>query len=296
MRPVPSALQAKLDGGATTLATCWIIRRRDGEALGFTDHDRRLAIDGVDCAPQAGLSPSEVSVQFGMNVDTTDVAGALSDDTLREADLAAGRFDAATIDTWLVDWSEPDLHVLLGRALLGEVTREGAAFKAELRSITDALAQESGRVMAAHCSADLGDARCKVALASSTFTGAGQVGALIATSAFTVTGLEAFSPGWFTAGRLVWTSGANLTLGSEVKLHEADGVVRISLWQAMPEPIAPGDAFTISAGCDKRFATCRDRFGNAANFRGFPHIPGNDFLMHYPVNGEPGNTGASLQT
>ena len=55
-----------------------------------------------------------------------------------------------------------------------------------------------------------------------------------------------------------------------------------------------GDTFIVTAGCDKRFATCRDRFDNAVNFRGFPHIPGNDFVVSYPVQGEPGNNGGSL--
>jgi len=39
-------------------------------------------------------------------------------------------------------------------------------------------------------------------------------------------------------------------------------------------------------GCDKRFATCRDRFSNTLNFRGFPTIPGDDFLTAYPAEGE----------
>ena len=60
--------------------------------------------------------------------------------------------------------------------------------------------------------------------------------------------------------------------------------------------IAAGDDFTATAGCDKRFATCHNRFNNAVNFRGFPHIPGNDFVIRYPVQGEPGNDGSSLQS
>jgi uncharacterized phage protein (TIGR02218 family) len=50
----------------------------------------------------------------------------------------------------------------------------------------------------------------------------------------------------------------------------------------MTHPIAPGDGFTVSAGCDRRFASCRDRFANTVNFRGFPHMPGNDFALSYP--------------
>ena len=63
------------------------------------------------------------------------------------------------------------------------------------------------------------------------------------------------------------------------------------LWQAAPEPIDAGDTFTVTAGCDKRFSTCRNRFGNGADFRGFPHIPGNDFVISYPVAGAAGAVG-----
>lgn len=39
------------------------------------------------------------------------------------------------------------------------------------------------------------------------------------------------------------------------------------------------------AECDKRWTTCRATFGNAANFRGFPDLPGDDFLMAAPLRG-----------
>ena len=35
--------------------------------------------------------------------------------------------------------------------------------------------------------------------------------------------------------------------------------------------------------CDQRFETCRDVFANAENFRGFPHLPGNDFILSGPA-------------
>jgi len=42
----------------------------------------------------------------------------------------------------------------------------------------------------------------------------------------------------------------------------------------------------FALGCDRALATCRDRFGNVANFRGFPHIPGSDFVLRYPKAGD----------
>jgi uncharacterized phage protein (TIGR02218 family) len=295
MRAILPALQAKLDTGVTTLCRCWIVTRRDGVVQGFTDHDEDVVLGAVTCRAGTGLVGSEATQRLGLAVDGSEVAGALADDALTEADLAAGRYDAATIALWLVDWSDPSLKVPLASGALGEVMRAGAAFRAELRGLTHRLAEESGRSYTPNCSADLGDARCKVDLTNPALRGEGAVATLSAGSAFAASGLGAFAADVFTRGRLTWTSGANAGLAVEVKTHRVDaGAVTLALWQAMPEPIAPGDAFTVTAGCDKRFATCRDRFNNSVNFRGFPHIPGNDFVVRVAVPGEPGNRGGLL--
>jgi uncharacterized phage protein (TIGR02218 family) len=296
MRTIPTALQAKLDSGVTTLCRCWLITRTDGVTQGFTDHDENVVLGSVTCRAGSGLSGTEATHKLGLAVDGSEVSGALADDSLNENDLAAGRYDAAAVELWLVDWSEPSLSVLLAKGSLGEVKREGTAFTAEVRGLSQRLAENSGRLYTATCAADLGDARCKIDLNDTALRGSGMVAALTATSAFSASGLDSFADGWFSAGKLTFTSGANIGLSVEVKNHRNDGTVTLDLWQAMPEPIAAGDAFTVTAGCDKRFQTCHDRFNNVINFRGFPHIPGNDFVIRYPVQGEPGNDGASMQS
>lgn len=295
MRTIPSALQAKLDSGVTALARCWKLTRRDGTVQGFTDHDADLIIDGVTYRAGTGFTASEATSRFDLAVDGSEIAGALADEALSESDLAAGRYDAARIETWLVDWSEPALKVMTACGTLGEVKREGQAFSAELRGLADALSQESGRLYTAKCGADLGDARCKLDLWSSAWRGEGAVVAPESASAIVVSGLASFADGFFTAGRLTWITGANAGLAVEIKEHRVtESVVRLSLWQSVPEPIASGDTFSITAGCDKTFATCRDRFANTVNFRGFPHIPGNDFVVASPSAGA-GNDGGLLR-
>jgi uncharacterized phage protein (TIGR02218 family) len=248
----------------------------------------------VNCRAGTGFAASEAAQRFDLSVDGAEISGALSDEALREADLAAGRYDAAAIESWLVDWSDPSLRLLTARGTLGEIRREGQAFTAELRGLADLLSQESGRLYTAGCGADLGDARCRVDLAGPAWRGGGAVSAVLGTSHIAVSGLEGFAVELFSGGRLTWSSGANAGSAIEIKQHRAvAGQIRLSLWQAMAEPIAIGDPFVVTAGCDKRFATCRDRFGNAVNFRGFPQIPGNDFVISYPVAGAPGNDGGS---
>lgn len=59
----------------------------------------------------------------------------------------------------------------------------------------------------------------------------------------------------------------------------------VQLFTPMPRPIALGDQVRLVAGCDKTPETCQARFGNIVNFRGEPHIPGNDKVFSYPVQG-----------
>ena len=61
----------------------------------------------------------------------------------------------------------------------------------------------------------------------------------------------------------------------------------------LPRPSPSATHFTISAGCDKAFATCKAKFANQLNFQGFPHLPGNDAAYAY-VDGEGVFDGAPL--
>jgi uncharacterized phage protein (TIGR02218 family) len=212
MRSIPAALQTRLDGGVTTLAQAWKLTRRDGVVMGFTDHDRDLVVDGVLYRAGTGLAASEASQRFDLAVDGGEIAGAFDDAVLTDADLAAGRYDAAAVETWLVDWSDASLRLLTARATLGEIGRQGAAFVAELRGPADALAQDSGRYYTARCNADLGDGKCRADLGNPAWRGSGMVTALRGVSQFEADGLGGFADGWFGAGRLLWTGGANTGL------------------------------------------------------------------------------------
>src|SRR6185312_3915417 len=136
MRNIPSAFQAKLDSGVTTLCRCWLITRNDGVTLGFTDHDEDVVLGGVTCLAGTRLTGSEATQKLGMAVDGSEISGALSADSLSEDDLAGGLYDAASVAIWLVDWGEPTLSVLLAQGSLGDIRREGAGFTAEVRGLS----------------------------------------------------------------------------------------------------------------------------------------------------------------
>lgn len=287
MKTLPAGMQDHLDSGATTLCWCWRIARADGEVQGFTDHDRAVVFGGVSYEAASGFTASEVQSALGLAVDNLSVVGALSSGGLNEAALAAGLYDDADIEIWRVNWAAPGQRVLMRKGNLGEVKRGPLAFEAEMRGLAQKLNQPVGRAFGHSCDADLGDARCTVDLGDAAFHASGAVTDALDARRFRVSGLGAFAPGWFSGGKLAWTSGANEGRAMEVKRHALAGaIVTIELWQSMSETVAAGDAFTVTAGCDKQFGTCKAKFANQANFRGFPYMPGNDAVLSYPNRGE----------
>ncbi len=279
MKRLPASLQSHLDTGATTLCWCWRITRRTGDRLGFTDHDRDLAFDGTSFEAASGFTASEIRESVGLSVDNLEVESALTSERLSESALGAGDFDDAAIEVFRVDWSNPAARVLVRKGSLGEVRRSGSAFAAEVRGLAHYLQQPQGRIFQFACDAELGDQRCGIDLGQPQYRGIGAIIAAVSDRTFSTIDLAAFADGWFTRGLLTFTSGANTGRAGEIKRHVlADAIATIELWQAPGAPLHPGDAFVLTAGCDKQFATCRARFVNAASYRGFPHMPGNDFL------------------
>ncbi len=281
-------MRERLESGAATLCLCWIVTRADGVRLGFTDHDRDLEIEGVTCRAASGFTASEAETSLGLAVANSEVAGALSSADLREEDLGAGLYDDARIAAWLVDWTDPDVRHLLRAGSIGRITRGTVHFEAELRGLAHYLDQPRGRVFGYGCDAELGDGRCGVDLADVRWTGGGTVREVAGTTVFLVDGIEDYASGWFVQGRLTWVSGGNAGDVARVLAHRVDAAgVRLELTASPRRALAPGDAFTVSAGCDRQFETCRERFANAVNFRGFPHMPGNDFVMSYANTDDP---------
>jgi len=291
MKLLPPALQSHLNTGTTTLAWCWRITRADNVRFGFTDHDRDLAFDGTTFEAATGFTASEIKDALGLSVDNLEVSSALKSDRLNEDDLAAGLYDDAAVEIWRVNWTDPAQRILMRSGSLGEVRRSGAAFTAEVRGLAHYLQQPKGRLYQSACDADLGDARCGVNLDNPAYRGTGTVLAAASARLFTATGLAAFAAGWFTRGLLTFTSGANAGRAREIKRHTLSGSeATIELWQPMALAIMPADTFAITAGCDKQLATCKARFANAANFRGFPHMPGPDYILAVAKPGEPVKT------
>jgi uncharacterized phage protein (TIGR02218 family) len=275
---LPAGLAAHLASGTTTLCRCWRLARTDGVVLGFTDHDREVVFGGVAYSAMTGVSSSGDVTKAGLGVGGLEIAGALSSAGLEAGDLEDGVWDGAAVELYLVNWRVPVERVLLRRGKLGEVTREDGAFSAEVRGPMQALETVRGRVYTKACDADLGDGRCRVALAALTRTA---TVVAVAGSRVTVSGIADLAPGWLADGIATVTSGAATGQRRGIAVHSAAGAsTLVVLRGAVPELVA-GATLSLSPGCDKRWETCGGKFVNTLNFQGFPHLPGNDKALGY---------------
>lgn len=208
MRTVPEVMAARVESGAAGLCHVWVLSRGDGVRLGFTDHDRDLVVDEVVCRASSGWTAGAGEASVGMAAGAVSAAGALDDQGLSEAEIAAGLYDGAGVELWRVDWREPGLKVRLWKGRMAKIRREGGAFVADLEGPLAALERVVGGTYGRLCEAVLGDAAC---------------------------GLAA--------------------------------------------EVIEGRA------CDKRWKTCVEGFANGVNFRGYPDIPGDDFVLTRAVQG-----------
>lgn len=277
-------MKAHLESGHTTLCRAWAINRADGTAFGFTDHDRELSFDGMTFRADSGLSAMALQQGTGLSVDNSEAVGALSDAAITEADILAGRFDGAEVRAWLVNWQDVSQRHLQFRGTIGEMRRIDGAFEAELRGLSEALNRPFGRVFQTPCTAVLGDGGCKFDLSTPGFTWEGSVLAVEETSTVVIDTGGAFEPAWFRRGRMDVLSGAAAGLFGAVKRDELiENGQQIELWEPLRLPIMVGDQVRLTAGCDKRLETCRFKFDNLLNYRGFPDVPEDDWLLVNPA-------------
>ena len=294
MKAIPLALQARLAAGVITLCNCWKLTRTDGVVLGFTDHDEDITFDGVTYRAATGFTPADAERALGLAAGQTELAGALSAAAINEEDITAGRYDGAEVEWWLVDWEDPANRVRMGAGQLGQVRRGELHFEAELRTLAARLNEVRGRVFSHMCDAELGDARCGVNLNDAAFRGTGTVDAVHG-AAVHLSGLSGFAEGFFTHGHVEVTTGAATGFHAVVLAHRLQGGLTVlTLGRQPPETLAAGDGVLSVAGCDRSFVTCHDKFGNTVNFRGFPHMPGNDFVISYPTQGDDNLDGGSM--
>jgi uncharacterized phage protein (TIGR02218 family) len=267
MKHLPKDIAAALDKGVSGLCHCWHIVRRDGQALGLTDHDTPLSFDNLDFEANAGMQFSALEQRLGLASHGPEARGVLSSPSLAAADLRNGLYDHADFRLFLVDWQMPENHLLLMAGQFGPVRVEGDGFAVTLRGQGQQLNAITGRVYQPACDADLGDKNCRVNINASPNRRRADIVSVHGNSLVIAIGNE--PDGWFRGGTLHTPDGVYLPIRDDTR---RDGKRMIGFWQKLSPQIKSGQQVTLTAGCDKRFETCCTKFDNAINFHGFPTL------------------------
>lgn len=280
MKTISAALKTHLQGEVTTIATCWKATLTNGTIYGFTDHTEDITFDGVLFEAATGFTPSNITANNNLAVDNLEVHGLLSSDAISEADLMAGLWDYATVEVFIVNWADLTQGALyLRKGELGNVKINRSSFIAEMRGMMQRLTNNLGEITTPTCRAIFCDSRCKLDPVAYTVTGS----ITSVTSSRTIAdSTRTEADHYFTYGMITFTSGDNIGLSMEVKNYtQTGGVIEIVL--PLPYTITVGDTYSMIAGCNKTITKCIS-FSNAVNFRGEPHICGQDKLFQYGTN------------
>lgn len=280
MKVIPIALDNHMAGGTTTLAHIVKLTRRDGFVLAVAlDHDRPIPFEGLVYQPALGMAPTDIETTGTLSVDNLDAKGALMLLGISEKDIACGLWDLCEVRVMRVNWRDPSMGPeKLKRGWFGEISVGRDSFSNEVRTLTQKLQQTIGNLVRPSCPHDLFDSRCKVEPTEGVWKFSNvAVSSVTSARRFTASSLSQ-AAGFFDAGKVVWTTGANAGLSMEVRAHTDGGT--FELQEPMPFPIAEGDQFTAFVGCMKRYdEDCAGKFGNGIQFGGFKDVPGEDQMF-----------------
>ena len=271
-------MQTHLAGSVHTLVTCWKITRTDSTVKAFTDHVADLVVDAVTYLSASGYTSSPIRSTADMAVDNLDIFCVLDAAGVTDAELLAGLYDYAEVEIFMVNYSDlADGIIDQKKGWIGNITQVDEMFTAEFRGMTQALQQSIGELRSIGCRAEVGDTRCGVSLGG--FTQTGTLTGMTDRANFADSG-RSEADDYFNGGLLTWTGGNNSGLTMEVKdFANAGGTFQLQ--EKMPYAIQVGDTYSVYAGCDKSFAVCKATFSNVVNFRGEPHVPGQDQIMRF---------------
>lgn len=283
MRVIPSEVQDKLDTGLSTFACCWKLTRSDGVQMYFTNFHEDIVLGGNTYESNTAVVPSTLKQTNSSSIDNMTISGILRSVKITVKDILAERYDFAEIEFFLVDYKNLEagpFASIIGH--FGEIQSKGNQFETELRLLSQRFTQKITEVTSRDCRVNIfGDpVRCQFDVDSVTFSSSVGSGSVPTRSTFRGTGTNVTGKPdkYFARGKLVWTSGDNSGIVCDVKAFTT-GTGEIELQREMRYDIVVGDTFTISAGCDRRFETCRDKWNNVENFQGEPGMRGWDYMV-----------------
>jgi uncharacterized phage protein (TIGR02218 family) len=292
MKSAPSAVISALQTSRElAFADCFTITLADGTIARYTNAQYNVSIpvpgnpallfvagdilvDGLKLKQTCGIDIDEQSIDISFK-PTSTIAGLPWPIAVRE-----GRFDGATIERARAVLTAPggavigSAAVIVFHGLVATVDNIGRlSCKMTVKSMLNKLAVDMPRdIWQPSCLNTLYDGLCTMVKAAN--ASSGTVGASPTFSFIPWSGSAADT---YDQGTITFESGANVGVSRTVQLSTSSGLTLSRPLDYMP---VAGDNFVVYKGCDKTMVTCQSRFGNLANFRGFPFVPPPELAMY----------------
>ncbi len=225
-----SSFKDYLSEAGLTLATCWKLVSKTNQIVGATSHTRDLVLtghSGITFKSSQGIVPSAADTEMGLGSAGLEVDSVFSVDVLTEETVAAGDWDGAYFEVFLVNYSTFEMgELVMFAGTIGEVKTYGERFRAEGRPLTSKATQQIGAIYTEKCSARrLGDVRCKTPI---TIGAVAADGGLVTTTGTVTAGgsntqftdlSRGEVTGYYTYGTVTFTSGVLAGRSSEIIQH-----------------------------------------------------------------------------
>jgi uncharacterized phage protein (TIGR02218 family) len=273
MKKLTESTQFHLRGNLTTIATCWKIKLSNGDIVSFTDHDNEICVGGLKYIPKILVNSSAIESLSALLPNNLNIEMSLSDSKI--TNYESRYYEGAAVEVMIVNFMDSNSDVInVFSGYITSVISTSGLLKAKVQSYSDQLNNVIGDVYSPLCRANFCDSRCKLSIENFSFIS--HIDASINDVTFFSEEMKSKENGQFNYGYIEMISGAN----SDDKLYikeNHEGVVVLS--EVPKRKLMQGDQYKAVVGCNKKFETCVDKFNNAMNFRGEPHIPGYDQLL-----------------
>jgi uncharacterized phage protein (TIGR02218 family) len=260
------------------------VTAKDGTVLALTDHTWPLVL-GADTYQGWPIQPTQFQQVQGLNPDNAEVDAVMST-PFDDIKLRSRKWSGARVTYELRN----PLDLTMGYAMrkvgfIGDLTVGHFSVKSQFRSLGQVLAQKVGMMVMEDCVVvELGDALCGVNLAGNTVDGHAITSNVAVTSVtnqqqFTINLGTPMPDDFYKRGKVTWTAGGT----DDLQMHVLGNTGNlITLFVPAYFDILAADTLTIIAGCDRKRATCRDKFNNVRRIRAYPDLPGRTKLLKFP--------------
>jgi len=293
------------------LTTLWRIIRQDGTKLHFTTHDTEIPFDAgqldnnlfaapeiATYTPIGGFDSSAKRKELGLRESNTDFRGVLNAAAITIEDLRVGKYRNAVLDEFVIDHRYPfNGRIIHNKWVVQEISQDGNLWTATVGGLAHKLRQKTGELYSRECPFDVfafgGVRNCRkvrapgyffedvtifsIANSRSEFTATPSdiptdTGIDIPDATGTIVNLLV-TDGFFTFGKIKWTTGKNAGAGIVSNIREHTHLPHVfKLRLRTPFDILITDTFEVEAGCDKKKQTCILKFDNLNNHGAFSFL------------------------